>query len=42
LSDVSLKSNGGQIDALTGATISSQAVVDALHSAADYVVAQEG
>ncbi|WP_440954435.1 Rnf electron transport complex subunit RnfG [Methanosarcina sp. Mfa9] len=42
LSDVSLKSNGGQIDALTGATISSQAVVDALHGATDYVAAQEG
>ncbi len=42
VSDVSLKSNGGQIDAITGATISSQAVVDALHSAVDYAAAQEG
>ncbi len=42
VADVSLKSNGGQIDAITGATISSQAVVDALHSAVDYAAAQEG
>lgn len=42
VSDVSLKSKGGQVDAITGATISSQAVVDALHGAVDYVAAQEG
>lgn len=41
LSDVSLTKNGGKINALTGATISSQAVVDGLHSSVDYVAAQE-
>lgn len=41
VADVSLKSKGGQVDAITGATISSQAVVDALHGAVDVVAAQE-
>ncbi|MDD2438716.1 MAG: RnfABCDGE type electron transport complex subunit G [Methanosarcinaceae archaeon] len=41
VTDVSLQSKGGQVDAITGATISSQAVVDALHKAVDYVAAQE-
>lgn len=41
VADVSLTKNGGKIDALTGATISSQAVVDGLHGAVDYVAAQE-
>ncbi|AKB35187.1 Electron transport complex protein RnfG [Methanosarcina siciliae C2J] len=42
VADTSLTKNGGQVDAISGATISSQAVVDALHSAVDYVSAQEG
>lgn len=42
VADVSLTKNGGKVDAITGATISSQAVVDALHGAVDYVSAQEG
>jgi electron transport complex protein RnfG len=41
VADLSLKSKGGQVDAITGATISSQAVVDALHGAVDVVTAQE-
>ena len=34
ISDVALKQDGGQIDAITGATISSEAVVDAVRATA--------
>ncbi len=34
LNDVSLRQDGGQIDAITGATISSQAVIDAVRTEA--------
>ena len=35
--NVSVKKDGGQVDALTGATITSRAVTDGVNTAAAYV-----
>lgn len=42
LSDLSLSADGGQVDAITGATISSRAVVDALSITINDIEAAEG
>lgn len=42
LSDLSLKNEGGQVDAITGATISSRAVIDALSTKIDDIEVAEG
>ncbi len=41
VADLSLSKSGGSIDSITGATISSQAVVDALSSEVDYIKSAE-
>jgi len=41
LKDLQLSKNGGSVDAITGATISSQAVVDALNAKVDQIKEQE-
>lgn len=42
VADLSLTKNGGKVDAISGATISSVTVVTALHTGIDGVKAQEG
>jgi electron transport complex protein RnfG len=42
VADMSLSSSGGKVDAISGATISSVTVVNALHSGIDNVRAMEG
>jgi len=42
VADLSLSSSGGKVDAISGATISSTTVVNALHTGIDNVRAEEG
>ncbi|WP_269848817.1 FMN-binding protein [Methanosarcina horonobensis] len=42
VTDLSLSKNGGKVDAISGATISSVTVVNALHTGIDNVRAVEG